>query len=346
MKTEHRHELKTNELSKVAVEVESFYERHATSLQWGIIGIAFVIACGIYYWRTTAAIEAAAWNELSQSEWAAEFTLGGSPEKFERVAQDYASSRAAPWAKLGEAKMYLKSALQDAFTNREKATADLTKAKAILSDLSKAGGPAELREQVLFSLARALEMTSDGDLKPAIDTYDRLLKEIPETSFKEDAEKRIKELSTDEAKEFYAFFSKQNPKPVDSPKPNDSKGGKGVVDPFNPLSPGLKDLRESILQDEENKMPLLSPPKLPDASTTGESKGTDDKAATKDDSPAVPVDSKEEGKAAPDAKETPAETPAVPEKKTEEAPAKEPAKSDAAPAETKSTDAAPEKKAE
>lgn len=298
MKTEHRHELKANELQKVAVKVETFYERHAGSIQWGVIGVAFVLACGIYYWRTTAAVEAAAWNELSQSQ---------SAEDFAQVAANFSGSKAASWAKLREANSYLEIGLRDAFENREKANTDLKKAKDILAGLSKTGGPREFRQQVLFAYARSLEMTSDGDLKPAIQAYESLLTEIPDTAFKQEAERRIAALGKPGAKEFYAFFSKQNPKPPEPPKPND-KAGKGVSDPLKPLTPGLGDVHKDVFGTGESGLPLLSPPKLPDLT--------------------APVEDKPEGEAKPEKSETkPATTDT--EKKADDKPAAEPEKKSA-----------------
>ena len=295
MKTEHRHELKANDLLTAAVKVETYYERHAATLQWVIIGVAFVLACGIYYWRTTSAVEASAWNELAQSR---------SAEDYAQVASEFSSSRVANWAKLREANSYLETALRDSFENREKANTDLKKAKELLTGLATVKGPQELRQQALFAYARCLEMTSDGDLKPAIAAYENLLREIPDTTFKREAEQRIKSLNSPDAKEFYAFFSKQNPKPAAPPKPNDTKaGGKagllgGGTDPFKPLTPGLGEIHENTTPVGEGGVPLLSPPKLPEVTLPDEVK------------PAI----KSAPKAAtetPKAEDKPAETPAA-----------------------------------
>lgn len=319
MKTEHRHELKANELSKVAVKVESFYERHAGSIQWGVIGVAFVLACGIYYWRTTAAVEAAAWNELSQSQ---------SAEDFAQVAANFSGSKAASWAKLREANSYLEIGLRDAFENREKANTDLKKAKDILASLSKTGGPREFRQQVLFAYARSLEMTSDGDLKPAIEAYETLLNEIPDSAFKQEAERRIAALQKPGAKEFYAFFSKQNPKPPELPKPNDKAGSKGASDPLKPLTPGLGDVHKDVFGTGESGLPLLAPPKLPDLTAPSEDKSEGEAKTEKSET--KPATKSEEKPAATDSEKKAEDKPATePEKKAEDKPAAEPEKESA-----------------
>lgn len=304
-----------NDLHEVVVKVETIYERHAASLQWAIIGVAFILACGIYYWRTTAATEASAWNELAQSD---------SPEDYAQVASDFSTSKAANWAKLREANTYLETALRESFENREKANSDLKKAREILAGLAKTTGPKELRQQVLFATARCLEMTSDGDLKPAIAAYEALIKEVPDTTFKREAEQRIKTLSSPESKEFYAFFSKQNPKPAAPPKPNDAKaGGKAGLlgeDPFKAITPGLGEIQEKITPLGEGGVPLLSPPKLQEITLPDD--GTPEvKPATKSQK----VDTSPEAKPA----EVPAKKPEVkpaaePEKKTEAKPADAP----------------------
>ncbi len=310
MKTEHRHELKANDLEQATLKVETYYERHAATLQWAIIGVAFVIACWIYYTRTTAATEAAAWNELSQSR---------SAEEYAQVASDFSGSKAAAWAKLREANSYLETYLRDSFENREKANTDLKKAKGILEDLIKEGGPKELKQQVLFAYARNLEMSSDGDVKPAIDAYENLIKEIPDTIFKREAEQRIQALKSPEAKEFYAFFAKQNPKPAPVPKPNDKATGHfGGGDPFKALTPGLNEIQEKAAKGDGG-VPFLSPPKLPEVTLPEDTKAEEKPATEKK---AAEPETKSEEKPAAETEKKTEETPAAePEKKAEEKPA-------------------------
>ena len=330
MKTEHRHELKANDLEQATLQVESFYERHAASLQWGIIGVAFLIACGIYYWRTTSALEAAAWNELSQSQ---------SADDYAQVASDFSGSKAASWAKLREANSYLETYLRDAFENREKANTDLKKAKEILEGLAKQSGPKEFKQQVLFGYARNLEMSSNGDVKPAIEAYENLIKEIPDTIFKREAEHRIRALKSPSAKDFYAFFSKQNPKPAAPPKPNDAKAGALGGDPFKALTPGLNEIQEKTAKGESG-VPLLVPPKLPEV-TLPESLTPDEKPAAeapKTETPKTEKSADDKKPAAEPAPKTEAKPAAEPEKKAEEKPAAEPEKK----AEEKPADNKPE----
>lgn len=319
---------------------ESFYERNAVALQWGIIGVAFIAACGIYWWRSNAAYEALALGQ---------FTMAQEPEDYAEISADYANTRAAKWAQLREANGYLDSALKDAFTNREKADTDLEKASKLLEGLRNTSGPNELKEQVLFAYARCLEMTSDGKLEPAIEAYEDLLKKFPETHFKREARERIHALSRPESKEFYAFFSKQQPKPSEPARPNDEKTGakkSATDDPLNPLTSGfgggLKKAEEPGLD-----VPLLAPPSLlekKDIPEEGASipdvpkpKASKDAAPRKDDAveenpkasddkskpgvekpaeerKAAPADSKTEEKAteAPAAEEKKAEKPAEP----------------------------------
>lgn len=303
--------------------VPSFYERNVVALQWAIIGVAFVAACGIYWWRSTAAVEAHALGLFANAQ---------GPEDFANIAAEYGSTRAASWAKLREANGYLESGLRDGFTNREKADTDLEKARELLESLRTSSGPKELKEQVLFAYARCLEMTSNGKVEPAIEAYEALLKAYPESSFKREADERIHALQRPEAKEFYAFYGKQQPKPAAAPRPNDEKAtGKkfGTDNPFEAISPGFGNDQKKPTEGGLDSS-LLAPPSLLDK------KEIPDEGVAVPDVPKVNApESKATGKEAEDAKpaaatqptatEKPAEAPAAEVKKVEEKKVDEPA---------------------
>jgi hypothetical protein len=311
----------------VSHRVESFYERNAVALQWGIIGVAFFASCGIYWWRTHTAWETHALGL---------YTMAQVPEDYAEIVAEYPGTRAASWASLREANGYLESALKDSFSNREKSDTDLEKAKKLLDSLKSVSGPKEFKEQVMFASARSLEMASDGKMDPAISVYEKLLKEYPDSHFKREAEERIHALQRADTHEFYAFFSKQHPKPAAAPRPNDDKSGKkaGSDNPFEPITSGFGGgLKKPA--DAGPDFPLLAPPSLLE------------KKDLTDEGPAVPEVPKEKSapkdtpKAGDDAAAAKPEAPAkAEEKKLDE-------KADAAkPEETPAQPAAEEKKAD
>lgn len=215
-----------------------FYDRNVSLIQWGIIGVAFLGACGIYWYRTTAASEAAAWSSLSQA---------GSPEAYAEVASVHAGTQAAQWAKLREANSYLQTGLEGGFTDREKATTDLKKALVVFEELLNGKPPRDVREATLFGYARTLEMTADGDLTKVIAAYETLIAEFPKSVYLKDANDRVRQLKSGDSQQFYAWYSKQNPKPAPPAEPKDSIGGAskpgaqdGSIDPLTLKLPGME----------------------------------------------------------------------------------------------------------
>ena len=131
-----------------------------------------------------------------------------------------------------ESEAYLRSGGDVLFSERELADTDLKRAREGFEQLmaSASTGPI-IRERAVWGVARCLESTSDGETTQAIAAYQRLLSEFPDTIYKPFAEDRIAALKTGGTKEFYAWFSKQNPKPTDI-RPKDG-AVKSDLDPFD-----------------------------------------------------------------------------------------------------------------
>ncbi len=129
-----------------------------------------------------------------------------------------------------------------------------------------------MRERALFGLARCKETTADGNTQDALTAYDNLLREFPNSIYKDDVEQRIKILNTEDAQEFYAWFSKQTtPKPEDRNRPRDGFfPGTGPLfpddQPFNPF--GKMNDRENPFSGgddstDENKTSVPEPVSAP-----------------------------------------------------------------------------------
>ena len=282
---EHGHE--TSSSAQTLVKLEAFYQKHAVTLQWVMIAVAAFFAALIYWWRTTSAAEAIAWND---------FFISGSVDSYSEVASTHEGTRAAQWAKLYEAEGYLNGALKDSFTNREKANTDLKKARELFEELLTANPGHEAREKILFGLARTQEFTSAGKLDEAISTYETLLKDFPETFYRKEVESRITHLKSAGAQSFYAWFGQQNPKPEDPAKPKDGPKPKPSTSPIDPLvpltglgseletkGPGLPNL--PLLSNEEKPGDKPADSKTPEPLTTP--KSDDDKEPTEGEKPAA-----------------------------------------------------------
>jgi hypothetical protein len=311
MKSEERHRLNTNELGQTVQVVGHRLEEHATKIVMAVCGVLVVAAALIWWSRQSNSSSQLAWTKLESAQ---------NVNDFGEVAETFKGTLAGSWAKLRESELNLQSGLAAMLTDREVALTDLKKAQKgfeVLTD-GKRVEPAIL-ERALWGLALTLEATSDSDTSKAGDVYQRLLNDVPETYYKPVAEQRIAALKTGGTKEFYAWFSKQNPKPTES-RPKDGS----AADPFESMLPGPGKSEFSL---EPN------PPKSQGGKPGGtESDGTkpddgkpgDPATKAKDPAPEKPAQDKPDEPITPQVK--PEETPAPkdgaakPEKKPETEP--------------------------
>lgn len=267
MKSEHRHELQTNELGRVADQVGAFFQTNGNKVMMWVCAGSLVLAAGIYWYRSTNVTESSAWALYSSAR---------NADDYSDVWKNYKSSNAAPWARLREADSRLSNGIQLAFTNLETAQTELKRAKeAFQSLVDQRSGPVAIRERALFGLARAQETLSDGNETDAIKSYEQFIKEFPDSIFRTEAEKRIAVLNSGSGQEFYSWFAKfERPKAKD-PRPSD-KGLLNEDDAF------LKDLHSA----PNFKIPEKPAGKAVDAEAEDKSLPDAEKPATDDKKPA------------------------------------------------------------
>ena len=226
MKSEHRHELQQNELRKLTRQVQPWVAAHGLQIV-GAAAVALVLLIGIVWWNGNRGVAGTAgWTSVSNAR---------SSEEYSAIVEKHGDSLAGAWARLRVAEMNLESGVMDSFTQRDLALADLKRAKEDFEKVlaSKVELPATLKERALLGLARTLEATCDGDTAPVVEAYDNLLRQFPDSIHKPHVEQRIKELQSGGAKEFYAWFHAQNPKPPEFKKPAD--GASSSTAPFGDI---------------------------------------------------------------------------------------------------------------
>ena len=314
MNTEDPQGLPTNQLGQTITAIGHRLEEHATKIVMGIC-VILVVAAGCLWWsRQSSAKATAAWTLLEQAS---------SVEQYAHIADTHKGTIAGRWAKLREAESYQQAGMSRLFTDREFALGELKKASERYSQVAdEKGAEPAILERALWGLAVTTEATNSGDTGKAIDAYQRLLDALPETFYKQVAEQRIASLKTGGAKEFYAWFSKQTPKPSET-RPKDGEA-KDDLESMLP-SPGKSEFNhDSILKPQGDA-------KKPDAEKKSDEKPADPaksepaKEEPKTEKPADPA--KPEGDAAksepkPEAKpEAPAKEEAKPEDKPSEKPA-------------------------
>jgi hypothetical protein len=221
MKSEERHQLLTNDLGVVTERTVGFFERHVGTII-GIVCAALLIGAVGFWWSQSADTEVeSGWTLLRSAQ-----TL----EDFGAVIDKYKNEPAGQWAQLLASEMNLKNGLPLMFTNREIGVTDINSAKEGFESLvkQKVISP-QVRERALWGLGQCLESTCDGDTSKAVEVYEKLLNEFKDTMFKSAAEERVATLKKPEAKEFYAWFSKENPKPPEA-RPRDFKNDSSKSD--------------------------------------------------------------------------------------------------------------------
>ena len=185
--------------------------------------LLILVACGIL--AATARVnyvrqgrdqdQASAWTRFSKAQSAADFGDVASDPKL-------AKSEVGIWARLSEAEAALSDGLRMQFSDRKAADRELKRAnEAFDTVLKTANLPTVVSERAQIGKARFLEVSSDGDLKPAIAAYEAFQTKFPDSYLKDSVAEVIKRLNKPEAREFYAWFSKQTPSPDDRRRPLD-----------------------------------------------------------------------------------------------------------------------------
>jgi hypothetical protein len=222
MKSEHRHELQTNELGKFAEKMAVFIDIHGNRIMMGVCLACLPLAGFIYWWRSDSNAQAAAWRDFSAA------INSSKVEEFHAVWQDHPGTAPAYWARVHEGEHWLAQGVEAMFRSVETGAENLKKARdsfqAVIDDRARA--PAELRDRALIGLGRAYESISDGSEGEAIKAYETLINEFPNSIYKKDAEERIRILNRGSGQEFYAWFTKYaRPKvPVKAPRDRLSDG--------------------------------------------------------------------------------------------------------------------------
>ena len=197
-------------LAKILKESKPWLEQYGTTIIYGVAAVLAVSAVVVYVSRRPPATAAESSGLL----------LASSLEDYQTVADSAPDSPIGIVARIRQAELSLDQAVGQLFTDREKSVESLDKAARTFENLAdRKDLNSDLRERVLAGVARVLECRCDGTdktVKPAIEAWEKLLKEYPDSKkFYDIAESRVKALKSENSKAFYAWFQTQNPKASD-----------------------------------------------------------------------------------------------------------------------------------
>ena len=235
MKSQQRHDLKTNALERIATRIAPFFQQHGQRIVLGMCGAIVVLAIVIIWVRSSSSKSNNAWQKMVASA-----VSPSDAESFLTIAGEnaYRGSQVSVWARLLSAERHYQNGISHYFTDRPTGVGEMELArKAFQIVLDSDEVNAVMQERALFGLARCAETTSKENTQDAITAYQRLLSEFPKSIYKEDSQKRIEILKTIETQNFYAWFSQQTtPKPEGLQRPSDGANtGSSENDQFFPL---------------------------------------------------------------------------------------------------------------
>jgi hypothetical protein len=222
MKSEKRHELQKNELA----DWIGNHAEGASEYFWPIVGgvvAAFALAVGIaWYMNTREATAAVAWHKYYQAH--AELERDA---ELKQVADDYASSAAAHWAKLGFADLNLARGANLLFKEKSEGNSKLLEAEKAYQDvLDKARDP-ELITRAQFGMARTKESRCQPE--DARKYYEMVAKAEKDSPLGKAAARSAARMADPKTVEFLAWFAKAQPR---KPTPV-GHGGMPGMPPFN-----------------------------------------------------------------------------------------------------------------
>ncbi|WP_437194358.1 hypothetical protein [Planctomicrobium sp. SH527] len=210
----HHSHSEPNEFGKLLNKGAGVAKPYTNQLLAGGIAFIVVLAGAMFWLRGTHAQNTVGWDE---------FAVCRAPEDYQALADKYPTQPVGQAARLQAGRQYLREGLEQSLTNRAVSDERIKQAKDAFDALLKPGGSPQFREEALYGFATSLEALSDGNDKTAIEAYEQLLKDYPESQHRLWVNTRIAALKSPNAEGFYAWFRKQNPKPADRPTPQDSK---------------------------------------------------------------------------------------------------------------------------
>jgi hypothetical protein len=325
------------QLAKILRDSKPWLEKYGTTVIYGLAAVMAVAAVGVYIARRPPAT-------APESR---EMLLASTPEDYQAIADATPDSKIGIIARVRQAELLLGNAVEKLFSDREKAVEELAAATTAFERLAERKDVTGYqRERVLAGLARAAESQCDGtdeSVQAAIQAWELLLKEFPDSKlFKDLAEERVKKLSDESTKSFYAWFHSQNPKPADDLQiPQDGPGAvpdiprisiPDLTSPMPTVPSAPVDAKEGDAKEEasDTSAPAADTPatETPAAEPKAEEKPADiasGDAKTADPAPADPAATPEALKDAPADPEPAAESPEKPEAPQDAPPADPPA---------------------
>ncbi|MCC7084475.1 MAG: tetratricopeptide repeat protein [Pirellulales bacterium] len=306
MKAQHRHELQTNELAEW---LEAKIEQIKPYTQ-AIIGalIAAVVLAGV--WMYLRHMDSSAEQAASDSLVAAINNPADPLKLYQETLDAHPGTPQAVVARLLMGQQLLRTGSDQLYTNKLEARKNLAAAASEFSEVEASADDQMIRAWALYALGLAHE--SLGELDRAREDFEKLKKEYPTSSRVGDAEQHLADLDKRSTKEFYDWFAKQDPRPLDLGREPGKPGQKPIFDLSDPTAVPKGDLKLPSALDGSSAPSTKPPASVPPATTETTSPAVPSGEAASSSLSNPPVGS------SPEAEKLPATNPSAPESPAEQ----------------------------
>ncbi|MBW3600462.1 MAG: hypothetical protein KY475_24760 [Planctomycetes bacterium] len=254
MKSERRHELQTNTLAHWINRQSENVKPHVNLILTVVLAAVAVVLAWVYFREWNASRSTAAWSDFYAAADSSDAAA------LAEMAERHAGEPASLWATLLAADIQLEMGAGQTFTDRRQAESSLKNAltgyEAVLNDDVHGREPL-LRRRAMFGLAEAHEalfaVTGDKThLEAARQTYGKVADAWPDTVLGRSAEQKQAGLATQDAEDFLAWFSEQEPISQEIPAMGEGPGSAGS--PFDMTT--LPGAEEMLLPEEAPIAPV------------------------------------------------------------------------------------------
>ncbi|MCL4207101.1 MAG: hypothetical protein KJ000_31860 [Pirellulaceae bacterium] len=271
MKSQHRHELQTNELADTLGVYMQRIQPYARQIGLGILAVLVLVVVGIYANNQRLARAGAGWSDYFQA------FAQRDPKALGEVARLHSGNPAALWAEQAAGDILLATGAGQMFSDRDEAETSLRSAEKHYKAVEQAAA----RQPMLLNRARyGLAQTYEtlAEIEKARGYYEKVFQAEGNSSLGRDAKGRFDDLSQNSTERWYAWFERQEP-----PQPESGAGG------FDPNVPDDLDFlpNRPDLSFPGSSTPVFEPPIEPESPPPTEP--MESEATTEPETPAEPT---------------------------------------------------------
>jgi len=213
MKSERRHELEKNQLAQWLADFITKMKPYQNIIATVCIVAAIILLVLTWSARQSNAASARGWDRF--------FRLFGTeevnPAEFDQIAKLYPDTKLAQWSTVISADLHLSDGCEDLFVNKVDALESLRQARSRYKDILDESLDPMLESRAMFGLARTLE--AQGELKKAIEGYEKVAETWADGPFGAVAAERLKSLKAPKASEWYEQFEEYAPQEAFASEP-------------------------------------------------------------------------------------------------------------------------------